>query len=57
MGKLLTKILRASQDRVIEIIYDKSNPIKEAYDHDTSDKPQIARTYSSFFGETLFWNG
>ena len=35
MGKLLTKILRASQDRVIGIVNAISNPIKEAQDYDT----------------------
>jgi hypothetical protein len=57
MGKLFTKILMASQDRDIELVSDKSNPIEEADDYDTPNEPQIARKYSSFFGETLFWNG
>ena len=38
MGKLFTKILRASHDRVIEIVNAISNFIKEAHDYDTSNE-------------------
>jgi hypothetical protein len=57
MGKLFTKILRASQDRVIRIVNEISNPIKEAYKYDTPNELQITRKYSLFFGETLFRDG
>jgi hypothetical protein len=57
MGKLFKKILLASQDRVMKVMNDKFNSIKEAEVYDTPNGVQIARADSFIFGETLFGDG